>query len=877
MTILDKMKAKMPEFRGDVGFFRDYSAVVEKMGTLGDKRDLIKELESEGLNAATARELKKAAEFMDLQKSALLMAAPEDFDAFMQYVEWNREPRKRFYFPRRKQLYPIVQCMQELADDKLDLLSISLPPGVGKLLADDTPIMTKDGWKNHGDLRVGDYVVGLDGAYKRIEHIFPKDYADYEVEFTNGEKIKCHGNHEWVVYNQNAGDKKCILTTAQMANMTIERGEPGKRGHAYMFLLPYREVMRGEYQDLPVDPYVFGAWLGDGSTNKPALTICNKDVDIVYEMVKRGYKVNHVYEQVGCKRYEFCDLRNDLKKLGFCYAHRTVEKYIPEIYLRASLSQRLSLLAGLIDTDGMRKREGAYTFSTTNEKIRDGICDLISTFGWRYYMTAQEPHMSSSGIHGKRTVYTIGFCPTYKIPCRVHRKKLYYAAQRRRIGIKSIRKIDPVQGNCIQVEGGIYCAGKTMLPTHNSTTAIFYLCWLAGKYPDEPILTGSHSNSFIRGVYDECLRILDTQGEYLWHDVFPGIGVCNTNAKDCRIDIGKSKRFETLEFTSIGTGNAGLYRAGTLLFCDDLVSGIEVALSKERLDKLWDIYTTDLRQRKKGEQTKELHIATRWSVHDVIGRLERLYEGNPRAKFIAIPALDMNEESNFLFKYGVGFTTEFYKKQRDIMDEVSWLALYQNQPIEREGLLYHPDELQWYFELPDAKDREPDAIYAVCDTKDKGSDYCVMPIAYQYGQQYYIEDFICDNSNPDVVEARLVSILLKHHVQMARFESNSAGGRIAQKVQEEVRKRGGRTKITTKFTTANKETKIITAAGYVKEHFLFKSDNQSKEYQTALKFLTGYTMAGKNKHDDVPDALSMLVDFVDSQHYGTIEVKKRPF
>lgn len=542
MTILDKMKGKMPEFRGDVGFFRDYSAVVEKMGTLGDKRDLIKELEAEGLNAATARELKKAAEFMDLQKSALLMAAPEDFDSFMQYVEWNREPRKRFYFPRRKQLYPIVQCMQELADDKLDLLSISLPPGVGK-----------------------------------------------------------------------------------------------------------------------------------------------------------------------------------------------------------------------------------------------------------------------------------------------------------------------------------------------SSTAIFFLCWLAGKYPDEPILTGSHSNSFIRGVYDECLRILDAQGEYLWHDVFPGIGVCNTNAKDCRIDVGKPKRFETLEFTSIGTGNAGLYRAGTLLFCDDLVSGIEVALSKERLDKLWDIYTTDLRQRKKGEQTKELHIATRWSVHDVIGRLERLYEGNPRAKFIAIPALDMNEESNFMFKYGVGFTTEFYKKQRDIMDEVSWLALYQNQPIEREGLLYHPDELQWYFELPDAKDREPDAIYAVCDTKDKGSDYCVMPIAYQYGQQYYIEDFICDNSNPDVVEARLVSILLKHHVQMTRFESNSAGGRIAQKVQEEVRKRGGRTKITTKFTTANKETKIITAAGYVKEHFLFKSDNQSKEYQTALKFLTGYTMAGKNKHDDVPDALSMLVDFVDSQHYGTIEVKKRPF
>ena len=137
------------------------------------------------------------------------------------------------------------------------------------------------------------------------------------------------------------------------------------------------------------------------------------------------------------------------------------------------------------------------------------------------------------------------------------------------------------------------------------------------------MLTGSHSNSFVRGVYDECLRIFDANGDYLWHDVFLDIQVSNTNAKDCRIDLDKRQRFETLEFTSIGTGNAGLYRAATLLYCDDLVSGIEVALSKERLDKLWETYTTDLRQRKIGDHCKELHIATRWSVHDVIGRLER--------------------------------------------------------------------------------------------------------------------------------------------------------------------------------------------------------------------------------------------------------------
>lgn len=410
-----------------------------------------------------------------------------------------------------------------------------------------------------------------------------------------------------------------------------------------------------------------------------------------------------------------------------------------------------------------------------------------------------------------------------------------------------------------------------------TTLAIFYLTWLAGKFPDEPMLTGSHSNSFVRGVYDECLRILDPNGEYLWKDVFPGISVSNTNAKDCRIDIGKRKRFETLEFTSIGTGNAGLYRASRLLYCDDLVSGIEVALSKERLDKLWETYTTDLRQRKIGDHCKELHIATRWSVHDVIGRLESDYGDSDRAKFIVIPALDENDESNFDYAYGVGFNTKFYHEQREIMEDASWRALYLNQPIEREGLLYSEDELRRYFELPDG---EPDAILSVCDTKDRGKDFCAMPIVYQYGNDFYVEKIICDNSNPEVVETRLVMELIAHKVQLSRFESNSAGGRVAQKVQEQIKAKGGRTKITTKYTTSNKETKIIVNSPWIKEHCLFKDDSViglDKEYRKAMQFLCSYTMAGKNKNDDVPDAFAQLSEFIQSLTGSKVEIIKRPF
>lgn len=416
--------------------------------------------------------------------------------------------------------------------------------------------------------------------------------------------------------------------------------------------------------------------------------------------------------------------------------------------------------------------------------------------------------------------------------------------------------------------------------TGKSTLALFYLTWLAGKHPEKPMLTGSHANSFLTGAYAECLRMLDPTGDYQWNDVFSPLHVISTNAKDMLIDIGKDrkdgKRFTTLEFSSIGSGNAGKVRAEQLLYCDDLIPDLETALSRDRLEKLWNQYTTDLRQRKIGDCV-ELHIATRWSVRDVIGRLEQMYTEDGKAEFIVMPALDENDESNFDYPIEAGFTTKFYHEQREIMDDASWRALYMNQPIEREGLLVSESELRRYFELPDG---EPDAIISVCDTKTTGSDYCVMPVAYQYGNNFYIEDVVCDNSNLEIVEPRLISACLKNKIQMSCFESNSAGGKIAEKIQTEVKSRGGRTKITTKYTTQNKETKIIVNSPWWKEHCLFKDNSvikNDKEYQKFLSFLCSYTMAGKNKHDDVPDAMAQLAIYIQTFTMAQVQIVQRPW
>ena len=421
---------------------------------------------------------------------------------------------------------------------------------------------------------------------------------------------------------------------------------------------------------------------------------------------------------------------------------------------------------------------------------------------------------------------------------------------------------------CISMPPGV---GKT-------TMAEFFLAWTGGKHPELPNICGSHSNSFLRGLYDEIQRIVSKRSEYLWQKVFPNTSLVGTNAKDLMLDLGTRKRFSTFEFSSIGSGNAGKIRAANILYCDDLIDGIETALNRDRLDKIWQQYYTDYRQRKIGD-CAELHIATRWSVHDVIGRLEEMYGDDQSAKFIACPALDDKDESNFDYPYGVGFTTEFYHEQREIMDSASWKALYMNEPIEREGQLYPPGQLQRYFELPDG---EPDAIIGVCDTKTTGSDFCCMPIVFQYGNKFYIEDVLFENYAPNIVEPNLVNKICEWNPHMIRFESNVAGGKLASDVQNQVKERNCRTKIETKWTQQNKETKILVEAPWVMDHCIFKDDSvlhgdQWREYRKFMQSLCSYSLEGKNKHDDAPDAMAQLSQYIQGFAGNKIQIVRRMF
>lgn len=401
----------------------------------------------------------------------------------------------------------------------------------------------------------------------------------------------------------------------------------------------------------------------------------------------------------------------------------------------------------------------------------------------------------------------------------------------------------------------------SLIPGGGKTTILkFFTSAVIGWDTRKFNLFFSHSSDITRMYYDGVLDICTNTDEYTWQEIFVGTAVTNTNAKMGQFNVGtKYKPFPSLQTTSKGAENAGKVRCNGYLLVDDLIGSQEEALNIKMLDKLWNnTYTVDARQRKL-DGCKEIHIATRWSVHDVIGRLQRMYDGNKsvRTRFISIPDIDPETgESNFDYEYD-GFTVDFFKDIALAMDDVSYKALYKNQPIEREGLLYHEDDLRRYLSLPT---NEPDAILGICDVKGKGTDFMFLPVMYQYGEDFYLADCVCDdNADYEIQYAKLTEILVNYAVQSCEFESNAGGDRVAVEVQKRIIERGGNCTITTHPTETNKETRIIVNAEWVKKHVLFRDKSlysPKDDYGIMMNWLLCYSTVGKNNHDDVPDGLA---------------------
>jgi hypothetical protein len=458
-------------------------------------------------------------------------------------------------------------------------------------------------------------------------------------------------------------------------------------------------------------------------------------------------------------------------------------------------------------------------------------------------------------------------------------KDRFYMPRRKQL-IK-IGLVDALQG-MIDDKYDILCV--SLVPgAGKSTIEKFFHSAVAGWFPKDYSLFYSHSGDITRMYYDGVYDIVTNDDDYAWHDIFPNLSVTSTNAKMEQFNIGKYKPFPSVQCTSVGSKNAGKVRASKFLLVDDMIGGIEEALNPTILDKLWDKYAVDARQRKTqdtdGKPCKEIHIATRWSVHDVIGRIQNMYVGNPRVKTISVPDVDpVTGESNFDYEYG-GFTKEFFADQQLLMDEISYRCLYKQEPIEREGLLFPDDKIRRYFNLPHG---EPEIITAQCDTKGKGTDYFVMPILQKYGEDYYCVDCVCDNTADYEMQYENASnALVNNQVQECEFERNAGGDRVAMEVNKRVENKGWICNITDVPTETNKEARIFQCSNWILQHIIFKDQSLYKPnepYGVMVSLLKRYSVTGKKQLDDVPDVFSnFALRMTQGSRIAKVEAVHNPF
>ena len=600
---------------------------------------------------------------------------------------------------------------------KIKRICISVPPQHGKLVADETPICTENGWKTHGEIVEGDRVFRPTGQLVRVLKVFPEDVASLEVEMSNGAKIVVHEKHEWTLYD------RCMRKwrTVETGNLTAVKlvqgtGEIGKRGLHHRFSLPPvspLETGGSKKKHLRLAPYFLGVWLGDGKSSGPSFCFADKDEAILDRVIALGYPPTwrSKHKTTGVNYVGFstdAGMRKGNKTRTAGVMLRALQrmdlirnKHIPSEYLFSSANIRLELLAGLIDTDGsVHGPTGRICFTTCSVRLKDDFVELIRSFGWRPSVFTAQPCTSSSGIVGKQVVYVVGFNPDRPIPCALPRKAKFKAPARRRISVVAVRPVAPRPGRCIQVDckDGLYLVGRELIPTHNSReTSVIFPSWALTKYPTLRFFQAGFDGDLSEGFSREARSLVQSER---YRQFFPEL----INARVNRQDYWQTKLGGYYYATSVG-GGSGMPADVAIL--DDVHRNREDANSPKKREKVWSWITSVVLPRLAPDGVLII-VGTRWHDDDAIGRftnrdrvreLEEAGFKDMNFEVIRMEALCENPETDPLGrKMGESLWPEVRtaamlraKKIEIGVDEFN--SLYQQKPKREGGLMVDVNDI----------------------------------------------------------------------------------------------------------------------------------------------------------------------------------------
>lgn len=523
----------------------------------------------------------------------------------------------------------------------------------------------------------------------------------------------------------------------------------------------------------------------------------------------------------------------------------------------------------------------------TEETLTDAMSLVVqleeteSLLSWLRWVRKEAMAIRTAGaLEIVRQTYFVGGLHSfddYMIACEWRREpKARFWLPRRKV-LEGKHKIATQIQEFIDDPDALYL-GFSMPPgTGKSTLIKFLLAYIAGKYPKSANMYVSYSDGMIKMMLDAERAILTDKDEYCHNEIFPDNGSPAISAEYKTISYRRAGDFPTLGLVSLGGSVTGRTRANKFLVTDDLVKNKEEARSPERLEKLYGDYTATLTTRMIGDNVKQIQLGTIWSAYDPISRMKAEHEGDPRYKFITIPVWDENEVSNFEYEHPDRYTTEKIRDIKNTIDSADFECLFMQHGIEKEGLAFASDSLKYYNGvLPDG---EPDNICFVNDVAWGGGDSLSMPIAYVYGDDVYIHDWIFDRRDKSCTKPRVVAKILQHKIKMGRTEANNGGDEYSDDVYRILRNEHGYSiNMSHKKAPTNmaKLTRIEQHAPTIRQ-FYFRSDGcRDEDYRRAMSELTGFSFTVKNLHDDAADSLAMMAEYVFDRS-KIVTVARRPF
>jgi len=681
-----------------------------------------------------------------------------------------------------------LELIEELKQDKVEILA-EFSRGFAKAQSLNSKILTPYGWKVLKDISVGDIIIGRDGKNKVVEGLSPITEMDfYKVSTRDGRNTLCNLDHLWTVQHYSHGKLKTIPLSKIIKDYKKDKLDKrdGIIRDEYNYYLPTVSPIEFEYKELPIDPYVFGCWLGDGDTMGGSFT--SNDIEIIKNIEERGYIVS---KHKANYRYGIKGLQKQLRLNGFL-GH----KYIPNEYLFSSIQQREELLQGLIDTDGSINKDGHIaTYTTIKKELMDNVIALIRSLGGTCTLMEGWNKCNGKLFHHYRITFRL---PGDIIPAKLSRKRnLWKGSLKTKAAITNIEYHSTGLGRCLKVQDEHYITDDYMV-THNTTVFSLFAAvyFMLRKDINLALLVSSTKDAAVKQLIN--IQVEFETNEKLIKDFGPFVkdgswskGEFVVDNYDCKFTCaGKGQSIRGLRYKS---------HRPDFIIVDDIDTDKD-SRNKELVSQHYDWLMQSVLGAMEITKYKFLFVGNRFSHNMVLNEFAKV-DG---IKHIKVNALDENGNSNWKERY----STEDLQRIESKIGTIRFQREYMNFPI-TVGSIFKEEWIQFKECLPFSK-YEYIVAYLDPSFKKDGDFKSIVTLGFTKGEYHILDIYVRRQTMNNVIEYlyNLNDKLLKAPYSMY-YEANFAQDLHQKEFDEIALKKGFRLPIIQdKEKKDNKEARI---------------------------------------------------------------------